>query len=518
MKIKELKKRYKRAMKHRGHWESGYQEVYDYCLPGRQSFFNRNVTEDQPEIFDETAVIGLQEFASRMQAGMVPNYAKWVMLEAGTAVPEEQRAEINKELERITDVVFEHINASNFGQEAHEFLIDIGLGTAAMEIVEGDSINPIIFNAVPLPELALDCGHRDELDSFYRCRTRHVSDIKRLYGVNVPKKLVEQAAQNCEVDDKDDPPLKVVTGVYRDPDKENEYVYKRCVFLLDAEDEDGVLKMDTLTGLGANPFIGARWSKVAGEAWGRGPAYNLMPAIRVLNLVTQLTLENAEMAIAGLYFYEDDGVIDAENVVLRPGTMAAVAPGSSGIKQFNTSTDFNVGDLIASRIKQDINKGLYNDTLGPTDTTPMSATEVAQRMADLSRQIGSAFGRLQVEFVNAVLQRVLYILKRKGKIKIPVVDGRQIKIVATSPLAQAQAVEEINGVTNWLAVIAANYGPEGVNLYTDGAEVAKYTQEKFNVPERLYRNEQNRKAMVENIAKAQQAGGELPPNVQSITG
>ena len=49
----------------------------------------------------------------------------------------------------------------------------------------------------------------------------------------------------------------------------------------------------------------------------------------------------------------------------------------------------------------------------------MSATEVAERMADLSRQIGSSFGRLQSEFINPLIRRVIYILKKQGRITLP---------------------------------------------------------------------------------------------------
>ena len=50
--------------------------------------------------------------------------------------------------------------------------------------------------------------------------------------------------------------------------------------------------------------------------------------------------------------------------------------------------------------------------LGNPDRTPASATEVAERMADLSRRIGSAFGRLQAEMVQPVYSE-LFILKKK---------------------------------------------------------------------------------------------------------
>ena len=66
--------------------------------------------------------------------------------------------------------------------------------------------------------------------------------------------------------------------------------------------------------------------------------------------------------------------------------------------------------------------------LGDPNRTPASATEVAERMADLSRKIGSAFGRLQAEMVQPVLQEAVYILKKQGRIEMPTVNGREVKI------------------------------------------------------------------------------------------
>ena len=54
-------------------------------------------------------------------------------------------------------------------------------------------------------------------------------------------------------------------------------------------------------------------------------------------------------------------------------------------------------------MRNNIKRALYTMTcLGDPNKTPASATEVAERMADLSRKIGSAFGRLQAEMVQPV--------------------------------------------------------------------------------------------------------------------
>ena len=98
--------------------------------------------------------------------------------------------------------------------------------------------------------------------------------------------------------------------------------------------------------------------------------------------------------------------------------------------------------------------------LGNPDRTPASATEVAERMADLSRRIGSAFGRLQAELVQPVLQRVVYILKKQGRIELPTINGREVKVRSVSPLAQAQANQDITSVARFLELVQGRFGPE----------------------------------------------------------
>jgi hypothetical protein len=70
-----------------------------------------------------------------------------------------------------------------------------------------------------------------------------------------------------------------------------------------------------------------------------------------------------------------------------------------------------VAQLVLGEMRANIKRALYNDMLGNPDKTPMSATEVSTRMADLSGQIGSAFGRLQHELVEPLIRRVINILK-----------------------------------------------------------------------------------------------------------
>ena len=96
----------------------------------------------------------------------------------------------------------------------------------------------------------------------------------------------------------------------------------------------------TFKGIGSNPFIVYRWSKCAGEVYGRGPLQLALPAIKTANLVIELILENAQMAISGMYQVEDDGVINVDNIQLIPGTIIPKAVGSTGLTPVHLQETF----------------------------------------------------------------------------------------------------------------------------------------------------------------------------------
>jgi len=133
-------------------------------------------------------------------------------------------------------------------------------------------------------------------------------------------------------------------------------------------------------------------------------------------------------------------------------------------------------------------------------------------MADLSRRIGSAFGRLQAEMVQPILQRVVYILKKQGRIDVPVLNGREVKIRSISPLAQAQANQDITSINRYLQMVGGTFGPEILNLLIKSEDVAVYLAKKFGVPDSLVRDgvEREQIAMAAQQYQQAQQRGDVP--------
>ena len=499
-KVSEILKKYKEAQSIKDHWKDRFEEAYEYCLPNRESFYDESPGQRRTDkIFDETAVVGVQEFASRLQAGIVPTFARWADFQAGSEIPPEQKPEINLELDKITDYVFQILQTSNFNQEIHEAFMDLAIGTGVMLVEEGDAINPIKFSSIPLTRVCLNNGPDGAIDTVYRTRYCKPDEINILYPKAVLPENFDPLRQTKKI--------KIVEAVYKiyEPNVEK---YKLCVVM---EDPKHILFEETYTGEGANPYLVFRWNKASGEVYGRGPVFNAMSAIKTCNLTIELILQNAQMSVSGVYTYEDDGVINPDNISLVPGSLIPVAPGSRGLTPIQAASNFDVAQLVLNDMRANIKKALYMEALGRPEGTPMSATEVSERMADLSRQIGASFGRLQSELINPLLRRIIRILSKQGRIEIPKVNGREVKIAPRSPLAQAQHLQDVADVTRFNEIIAGTFGPQMINLIVDQNATAKYLAEKMNLPEKLIRDEEEQKQLADRMSQLQQSAGEEAP-------
>tara|TARA_Y100000592_G_scaffold54057_1_gene85245 strand:- start:1208 stop:2743 length:1536 start_codon:yes stop_codon:yes gene_type:complete len=500
---KEFLKRYERAKAKRTNFVDVFEECYEFALPQRESFYYEVSGQRRDDkIFDETAVVGVQEFASRLQSGLVPNFARWADLTAGSETPKERRESVNNDLEEVTEYVFEILQNSNFAQEVHESFMDLAVGTGVLVCEEGDAINPIRFSAIPLPHVILDTGPDDRIDHVFRERKFiRYDQLPMLY----PNGTFNEELQNLI--DNSDQTTTVLEIVCKDYSKKNEEAYLYYAICLTTK---SLMMQRQMSGVGSNPFICFRWSKCAGEVYGRGPLFNALSAIKTTNLTVEMILENAQMAISGIYQMEDDGVINPDTINLVPGTIIPKAMGSAGLQPIQAAGSFDVAQLVLGDMRNNIKRALYNDMLGDPNRTPASATEIAERMADLSRRIGSAFGRLQVELVQPVLQRVVHILKKQGRIEVPTINGREVKIRSVSPLAQAQANQDITSVSRFLELANGAFGSDAINILINTEETAVYLAKKFGIPDNLVRDKQGREQILALMQQMQQGQAQAP--------
>jgi hypothetical protein len=256
---------------------------------------------------------------------------------------------------------------------------------------------------------------------------------------------------------------------------------------------------------------------VPGETLGRGRVMQLLPDIKTLNKVNEFTLRNAALAISGVYTAQDDGVINPYTMTLEPGAVIPVGSNDNSnptLKPLDRSGDFNVGELISSEYRERINKGLFAEPFGGMESPTKTATEMSLRGQELVMSAGSAFSRLQTEFVEKVIRRVVHILSKEGKIDDVKVDGRLVTIKHTSPLARAQDQEDLLSMQQFMEMGAA-FGPEMFGLGAKLEDIVAWTGHKLGIEQKLLRTAAERAVMQEQAAdmmnaQQAQAAGQQP--------
>ena len=109
---------------------------------------------------------------------------------------------------------------------------------------------------------------------------------------------------------------------------------------------------------------------------------------------------------------------------------------------------------------------------------------------------------------------VLEIMEEQGIIDLPLkVDGLEIQIVPVSPIAQAQNLDEVQNVLQWLS-ISQQLGPAGV-MTANLTAISDYVASQLGVPEQLKTTEEEREQAMqvsqEMMAMQQAAAGPVDP-------
>jgi hypothetical protein len=267
----------------------------------------------------------------------------------------------------------------------------------------------------------------------------------------------------------------------------------------------------------------SRYMKVAGEIYGRGPLMTALPDIKTLNKTIELLLKNASLAVAGVYTAADDGVLNPNTVKLTPGAIIPVArnggPQGEALKPLPRAGDFNVTQLVINDLRQNIKRILLDESLPPDNMSARSATEIVERMKELSQNLGSAFGRLINETMIPLTAKILEVMDERGLIDMPLrVNGLEVRVVPVAPLAMAQNMEEVSAIMQYAQIMATpTFGTDGqLALKTD--VLPDYLGDKLGVPLAVRNTQAERAVMMDEMQKKQAMAGAMQAQLMQAQG
>ena len=511
--------RFQAAEKRKTNWDSTYEEALSYAAPQRESFQTHMRSQSRGgrrdgfgQVFDSTALMAYQKFASNLQMSLVPPFKKWVNFVPGRLIDNPDRPVLAKSLEEIRDAFFTYVHMSNFDTQIAEALLDLGLGTGALLVQKGTYGRPLHFTAVPLSQLYLEEGENGMVGSVFRRHKIPARTITRTWpDAQLDEKLQKIAA--TKPDDDVEFVEATVPARIKTTDRKTQKQIEVDGFIytvVDPKTKHVLLRREQRS----SPWVVFRYSVFPGEIYGRGPLLLALPDIKTLNKTKELILKNASLAVAGAYTVADDGVININNIRIQPGALIPVASNGGGVNgpsiaPLPRSGDFQVGQILLDELRQSVNDMLFASPFGPVDLPNKTATEIAMRQQELSRHIGSAFGRLQFELLGPLVNRVLHLLEEQGLIDLShfKVDGGVIAIEHVSPLALSQDQAELTNLLRYGETMTQLFGPQLGLALTKPHLFAQKVAQLLGVPHDIAPNEAD-------IAALQQALFALNPQTQ----
>lgn len=473
-------RRFASARERRSSWEPLWRDCYAYALPMRGHGLSQAAftgTNHAERLFDGTAPDAVEQLAASLLAELTPPWSSWFGLKPGQDVDTTDKDELGEILDAAATRVQGHFDRSNFAVEIHQCFLDlVTTGTATLLFEEAPIGCPSAFRftAIPAAEIFIDGDVNGLIERHFRVTTATLSEVRRRFAGSTALSAIATDAIVTS-----DPKLELLETVQA---RGRHFDYQAIL-----PSQGDFVRAPALLAQGVfeqSPFLTFRWMKGTGELYGRSPVMTALPDIKTANKVVELVLKNASIAATGIWLAEDDGVLNPANIRLVPGSIIPKAAGSAGLTPLQAPGRFDVSELVLSDLRSRIRHTLMADRLAQVNDRRMTATEVLERSAEMSRLLGAIYGRLQVELLSPLMQRALAILRRRGEVPPVALDGTIVDVDYRSPLARVQAREEIRNTLLWLETMG-KLGGDAARL-VDLEATASWLAETLGVKRELF--------------------------------
>lgn len=491
-------------------FDAQWREVAELVRPNSNTFqqpIRPEGDKRNQRLFDATAMLALPKFAASTIAFTMPATQVWHKL----TVMDDRLAE-NKNVKQYLEAVNKHLfkvrysPQANFQSQSGEVVLDIGaFGTGVLFIDDLTGVG-IRYKSYPRAEVYIAEDEHGRVNRLHRKFQLTAYQAVAKFGNSVSEGIrnayektplakfwfLHCVGPNEEYDAR--AMLHPVKGK-RFSSCYIEYEKRKTV------DEGGYRVF---------PFAVPRHETASGEADGRSPAMNVLPAIRTLNEMKKTVLRAGQMVVAPPIMLTDDASLQAFN--MRSNALNHGYLGSSGeplAKAFETKGRVDIGIDLMNQEREAINDAFYVTLFRILVEEPqITATEAMLRAQEKGQLLAQPMGRMQSEMGGATVEREIDILAAAGVLPpMPrelMEAGGQFRIEYEAPLNQAQKAGAGVAIMQSIQAIAplAQVDPS-VMLIVDTEKAARMLFDVNGAPASILRSDEDVTALKE--AKAQQA-------------
>ncbi len=449
-------------------WTAIYAQVYPYMMPFRQPKKGSEGAARMEHLFDETSVNSTFRGAGQLQQDLFPPGHALFALEPGPlprVLARKARAggdqegeaaahQLARDLANIAEQIRPYFQVGDWDNATAEFCLDLYAGTGVMLILEGDNDRPVRFVTLPFEECALEPGPYGDISALYWKTMMSRRAIKAAFPKGAfPGRFLDQLEKDAggEVE-------------LRQDFTQDQKTKKWHLTVWLEESETPVARQIYRT----RPFIAARYFRVPGETYGRGPAMLALPTAKTMNKIMELTLKAAAIQLLGIWGYRPGGSFNPDTARLAPGQFWPMQATGGVMGPDVTRLDVSAGridiaNIVLGELRTQLQQALHDERLPEGGATPLSASEVMARMSKVKANYVGAFGRMINEIIPVVIPRVIELLYTKGLLATDLkIDQLLVAVRVISPLAQALKADEHKMTVEAMNLVATLEGPQGV--------------------------------------------------------
>lgn len=438
-------------------YENHVEEVRELMNPGGDEFISQSTlgAKAHQKVFDGTAEQASQMFSASLMGLMSNPATNWFRLRAVSEAlnnPHENAIWLEDATRRMLNVF--RSPDRGFVTAQHQKMMEVGdYGTGGMYIAEEPGLGPV-FQTRPLSELLISDGKNDVVDTVHRAYTLPARKAALQFGDKAGEKVIKAAGDP----EKAEQPFRFIHAVFPREDR----IFGRldganrpfASVFVNVEEKQRV----GVGGFFEFPYVVPRWSKRANEPYGRGQGMVALSDTKSLQRSMRLNLDGGELAMRPPLQVPDDGMMgplrmSAKGInFVRSDLLARGA----GISAISSGVRPDIGEEMMDRMRSRIENAFFKPILQTLRDPRMTATQVLQIAEEMLRTLGPILGRLQTEDLGRMIKRVFAIMFRRGMF-LPLPEGLsevELKIEYQSPIALAQRLEEIRGISNTLDIIS----------------------------------------------------------------
>jgi hypothetical protein len=452
--ITELNQRYEELKLLRSNLDSMFKDSQKYVRPNSNKFDHGHTTKQDDgskELFDDTAVWCNQMFANGLASNLIPKSDRWFYLRVQNKPQGSLTADELSFLQGCEDRILHEFSLpqSQFYSASHECFLDIGAyGTSPVQISEVDGV--INFRSRPLSDVFFDTDQYGTVDTVhYRCYKtarqlmQAFPNIADMRGFN----------PNDSVHNK----YELIYSIYPNTDKAAKKGSrigrgrKYTVTYWCPKMPEPILE----SGSSYFTFLVPRWSKLADEVYGRGPAFSCLSQIRALNKMVKEALTSAEYLNFPTLTAEEDSIM----LPMKYGSRQIMfhEPGSEKPSPILAGNQPQYVMEMIRMYRESVNRSFFVDQIIRQEKKErQSVLEIQDVRGQMLNQLAPLLNRMESEYLSPAIEATFELLARQDQLpeRPASLDGAALEISYSSPSSQSQFATRLADISAFMKDIA----------------------------------------------------------------